>query len=158
MNSRNHILAAVVLSALHDLAMSAVMGGEGQPEPGPEPDTTDRPERAFAPGSRASADMSGEYSKGAAALHPDAAVSQDWIDGAEHARRQFAGHEEARFAEERQRDRDRMELEFHANLRHNSVVLAFANGFQGTNTSIIERASAIYDFICFGKDAAQAVN
>lgn len=153
--SRNAILAAVVLGALHDMVLHAVVGDHAVEEPGPE-EPAPSTDRAFAPGSRASADMSGEYAtvgKG----HPAAAVSQDWINGAEHARRQFAGHEEERFRAERQQDRDREDLAMHANFRHNALARTFANGFQGSTEEVVARAAAFYDFICFGAAKAQTV-
>lgn len=155
--TRNAMLAAVCLGALHDILLHAVVGDHAVQEPEPEPernDTSDFGEerddklRGFEPGCRASADLSGHTDGGVHGIVREAAVSQDFADGMARARRQFAGQEEDRFAEERQRDRERMDLEFHLHAR--ATCLTLANSPDAPNEDVVQRAALFYDFLCHG--------
>lgn len=148
------MLAAALLGALSDIALHVVFTGidqPDQPEPGP-----DRTERGFAPGSRASADMSGAHtilgSEGFDRYEEaaPAAVSEEFAAGMEHAKRNFAADQEIRFAIEREQDRHREELMQHAHFRASCLAMATQSFPSQPADKHVAYASKFYDFICFG--------
>lgn len=161
------MLAAALLGALSDIALHVVFTGIDRPEPGP-----DQPERGFAPGSRAGADMAGRFTDPTAeraereeARQADeafvsgtrwadeaapAAISEDFAAGMDYARRQFAGQEEDRFRQERALDRHREDTMQHAHFRATCLAMATQSFPSQPADKHVAYASKFYDFICYG--------